>query len=151
MWQANAGQFVTMGANTNIPPPKQSGEFMLRNVVDDYGRLNLTVLDILAWLKAHQRKLSQCYYALHEYVDPTLLIQLENRLRTKVPEELRVELDGCRVPAAMENWQLNLVIQLLVRPTNEKEFIVRMMECATLVKEKVSLAFEDQELLTSST
>ena len=147
MWEKNGSGFVPMGANTNVPPPKASGEFMLKHSVDSQGRLDLTVMDVLAWIRLHQSKLSQCYYPLHEYVAQTLLIQLENTLRRKIPASLADNLAGCLVPTAMTNWQLNLVLQLLVRPTNEKEFVIRMMECATLVREKVCLAFEDQELL----
>ena len=83
MWIYNDGAFVRMGASTLIPPPKVSGEYLLQHVMDKADRFDLTVLDILKWMRVHQRKLTQLYYALHEYVVPTLLQHLENRLRNR--------------------------------------------------------------------
>lgn len=127
MWlQSGVGSFVRINANTLIPPPKVSGEYLLQHAMDNAGRFDLTVLDILKWTRVHQRKLTQVYYALHEYVVPTLLQHLENRLRNRrgMPEGLVEALQGYYVSSDLENRHFMLVVQLLA--TSDREFMARM-------------------------
>ena len=81
-------------------------------------REHLTIRHILAWGQLHIPKLVQLYYPLGSYIDDPVMNAMEISYRRCTHPSL-LALVPRRNLRQMDNWELMLVMQLLVRPRDE--------------------------------
>ena len=104
--------------NPGVSKP-EGNSFVLRMVA------NLTIRFLLAWGQLHVPYLVQMYYSLVFFMDGAVLIAMDAEFKRCYHPAL-LEVVPRRSLYVMENWELMLVMQLLVKPRDTRDFIVRV-------------------------
>ena len=143
LWDSRS-RLAPKGAYNGSFRPPTGADYYLKSAGVAGAPEELTVRYLLDWAQLHVKQLVQGYYSIISYVDEGIGAQMDFAFsRCKFPELLLAV--PRRNISELENHEFFLVLQLLVRPKDSRDFIAKMEACIPLNVPQFSSSFEEQD------
>ena len=143
LWDSRS-RLAPKGAYNGSFKPPTGNDYYLKSAGVSGAPEELTVRYLLDWAQLHVKQLVQGYYSIISYVDEGICAQMDFAFsRSKFPELLQAV--PRRNISELENHEFFLVLQLLVRPKDSRDFIAKMEACIPVNVPQFSCSFEEQD------